>query len=87
MIDIRRAPDTPFFRFVQNSSGDFPKHVIAPIPVITALRSSGYDSLLIPFRPFRIRVVYSGPAPYPDTGQVISYIILNQAILPLSEVS
>ena len=42
MMDIGRAPDTPFLRLVQNSSGDLPKHVIAPMPVITALRSSGY---------------------------------------------
>ena len=42
MIAIGRAPETPFFRLVQNSSGDLPKHVIAPMPVITALRSSGY---------------------------------------------
>ena len=80
MIAIRRAPDTPFFRFVQNSSGDLPKHVIAPMPVITALRSSGY--LLIPFRPFWVQVVCSAPTPYPDTCRVISYKIVNQAILP-----
>ena len=68
MIDIRRAPDTPFFRFVQNSSGDLPKHVIAPMPVITALRSSGY--LLIPFRPFWVRVVCSAADPLSDRCQL-----------------
>ena len=36
---ISRIPDCPFFNPVQNSSTEFPRQVIAPIPVITTLFS------------------------------------------------
>ena len=59
MSDMRRTPETPSLRLCQNSSGDLPRHVIAPIPVITALRLSskrliGNRSWMLWFRKLRI---------------------------------